>query len=192
MTDSPPPPAPAQKRRSSIVRELVETAVLTILIFLAVRFALQNFKVEGMSMEPTYHDGEYVLVNKIDYLFSSPQRGDVIVFHAVAALQPDKDFIKRIVAVPGDTVRVRNGKVFIDNQPLNEPYISQPPVYNFGPERVPSNSYFVLGDNRNDSYDSHAWPTPWVLRKYIIGKAWIVYWPLSSFHLVGTPSYSLK
>ncbi|HLJ69348.1 MAG TPA: signal peptidase I [Chloroflexota bacterium] len=189
MTDSPPQSADAARKRGSWLRELVETAILTVLIFVAVRFALQNFRVDGMSMEPNFHNGEYVLVSKLDYLFHGPQRGDVVVFQAVAALRPDSDFIKRVIGVPGDTVKVRSGRVYVDNRPLNEPYELQAPDYNWGPEVVPKNDYFVLGDNRNNSYDSSKWPTPWVARKYIIGKAWVVYWPLSSLHFVGTPSY---
>src|SRR5437588_12789964 len=96
-------------RRRSILRELVETAVLTIAIFLLVRVALQNFKVEGQSMEPNLHDGEYILVNKVDYMLHSPERGDVVVFRAVPAGQPDRDCIKRIVGLPGDRRAIQGG-----------------------------------------------------------------------------------
>src|SRR5579872_6835376 len=164
-------------RRRSIVRELLETAVLTVAIFLVVRVALQNFKVEGESMYPTLHNGEYILVNKIDYMIHSPSRGDIIVFHAVNAGQPDKDFIKRVIGVPGDTVEVKNDKVYINGKPLNEPYEDQPPTYTFSKATVPPRNFFVLGDNRNNSQDSHLWR--WLERKYIIGKAWISYWPPS-------------
>ena len=88
-------------KRRSAVRELLETAVLTIAIFLVVRVALQNFKVEGDSMFPNLHNGEYILVNKVDYMIHPPHRGDIIVFHAVQAGQPDKDFIKRGIGLPG-------------------------------------------------------------------------------------------
>jgi signal peptidase I len=172
-------------KRRSIVRELLETAVLTIAIFLVVRVALQNFKVEGESMFPNLHNGEYILVNKIDYMLHSPQRGDIIVFRAVNAGQPDKDFIKRVIGLPGDTVEVKNNAVYIDGKPLHESYIDaqNAPHYTFPKATVPASDYFVLGDNRNNSQDSHLWR--WLQRKYIIGKAWISYWPPSELHIFG-------
>lgn len=169
-------------RRRSWLRELLETAVLTIAIFLVVRVALQNFKVEGESMEPNLHNSEYILVNKIDYMLHSPQRGDVIVFNATPAGSPDKDFIKRVVGLPGDTVEVKQGVgVFINNKLLKEPEINQIPEYNYPKRVVPQGDYFVLGDNRNNSEDSHLWN--WLPRKYIIGKAWVSYWPPSDLHV---------
>lgn len=164
-------------KRGSTVRELLETALLTLLIFLVVKGALQNFRVEGQSMEPNLHNGEYILVNKVDYLLHPPQRGDVVVFKAVAANQPDKDFIKRVIGLPGDTVSVRGQSVYINGHVLNEPYHHEPFNYTFGPRKVPPNDYFVLGDHRNDSDDSHMWASTWLRRSDIIGKAWIAYWP---------------
>lgn len=178
------------KRRRTAWRELIETAVLTAAIFLIVRVALQNFRVDGQSMDPTLHNGEYILVNKVDYLLHAPARGDIVVFRAVPALQPTKDFIKRVVGLPGDTVSVRRGLVFINGRPLSEHYIMMRPDYLFGPQKVPPNDYFVLGDNRNDSYDSSKWPTThWLARKYIIGKAWVAYWPPSDVTIFRDPSY---
>jgi signal peptidase I len=168
-------------RRRSIVRELLETAVLTIAIFLVVRVALQNFKVEGESMEPNLHNSEYILVNKIDYMIHSPSRGDIIVFQAVPAQQPDKDFIKRVIGLPGETVEVKNSTVFINGHPLKEPYELQPPTYTYKKTVVPKDDYFVLGDNRNNSQDSHLWN--FLPRKYIIGKAWVSYWPPKELHV---------
>lgn len=194
MTVSPlatSPPLP--KRRTSLWRELLETAVLTLAIFLAVRVALQNFKVEGASMFPTLHNGEYILVDKISYMFHSPHRGDIVIFKAVPALQPDRDFIKRVIALPGETVAVHNGTVYINGRGLKEPYIKQPPDYVFPAQKVPKNSYFVLGDHRNDSYDSSKWTsTPWLARQYIIGKALVAYWPPGDLSIFHTPSFSWK
>lgn len=173
-------------QRRGIVRELVETAVLTIAIFLVVRVALQNFKVEGQSMEPNLHNNEYILVNKVDYMIHNPQRGDVIVFHAIPAGQPDKDFIKRVIGLPGETVAIHNKTVFINGKALKEPYIDgfHKPLYSWGPRKVPSGDYFVLGDNRNNSDDSHLWPlTPWLSKGDIIGKAWVAYWPPSDMQV---------
>jgi signal peptidase I len=174
-----------------MVRELLETAVLTIAIFLVVRVALQNFKVEGDSMFPNLHNGEYILVNKIDYMIHSPSRGDIIVFQATPAHQPDKDFIKRVIGLPGETVAVHSQAVWINGKRLNEPYIKTPPEYIFAAQKVPPGDYFVLGDNRNNSQDSHLWL--WLPRKYIIGKAWISYWPPKDMHLyVALPSWHIN
>lgn len=171
-------------------REIVETAALTLLVFLVVRLAFQNFRVEGDSMYPTLHSGEYVLVDKVEYMLHPPRRGDIIVFQAVPALQPNTDFIKRIIGIPGDTVAVRNGSVYIDGRRLPESYLREKPDYTFAPRRVPPDDYFVLGDHRNNSYDSSKWTTtPWLARKYIIGKAWIAYWPPGRVAVYGTPSY---
>ncbi len=175
------------KRRRSMLRELLETAVLTIAIFLVVRVALQNFKVEGDSMTPNLHNGEYILVNKIDYMIHSPSRGDIIVFQATPAGQPDRDFIKRVIGLPGDKVAVHNDFVYINGKRLTEPYIDvfHRPTYVWPPQggsaTVPPNDFFVLGDNRNNSQDSHLWR--WLPKKYIIGKAWVSYWPARDLHV---------
>lgn len=168
-------------KRRSFLRELIETAILTIAIFLVVRVALQNFKVEGDSMFPTLHNGEYILVNKVDYMVKSPSRGDIIVFQATQAGSPGKDFIKRVIGLPGETVAVHNDSVYINGRRLNEPYIKTEPLYTYPPTKVPANEYFVLGDNRNNSEDSHLWGD--LDRRYIIGKAWVSYWPVSDMHV---------
>jgi signal peptidase I len=160
------------------MRELAQTAILAGLIFLVVRIAVQNFRVQGDSMQPTLHNDEYVVVDRAEYWFRAPERGDVVVFRAVPADNPDRDFIKRIIAQPGDTVEIRGGRVYVNGRQLHETYISSPSIDSFALRRVPQNSYFVLGDNRNNSFDSSRWPrTPWLDRKYIIGRAWISYWP---------------
>lgn len=183
-------------------REILETLILTVLIFLVVRSVVQNFKVEGRSMEPTLHNGQYLLINKATYwrldgsllarltpgaeassdnqaaggryLFAPPERGDVIVFRYPK--EPDRDFIKRVIAQPGDTVEIKGSMVFINGKPLSEDYISAPPNYSTPAETVPPGNYFVLGDNRNNSSDSHIWGL--VPEDNIIGRAWISYWPL--------------
>lgn len=187
-------------------RDIVETAILALLIFLAVRSTVQNFKVEGYSMDPSLNNGQYILVDKLSYttvglgpigrfvpfinsnddgfLFQGPQRGDVIVFEAPVA--PGRDFIKRVIALPGDTVQVKSGTVFVNGQPLHEPYLTHPgsytwPIDRTGPVTVPSQQYFVLGDNRDNSSDSHIWG--FLPEKNIIGKAWISYWPLPTIGL---------
>ncbi len=183
---------PQKARQKSLWRDLAQTAVLTVVIFLAVRVMVQNFRVEGESMMPNFHNNEYILVNKISYRFGAPQRGDVIVFRAVPADQPDHDFIKRIVGVPGDRVAVKNRHVYVNGRQLSETYI-QPayrPDYVFTTHVVPPGDYFVLGDNRNNSFDSSKWFSTWLPKSDIIGKAWLAYWPPSDVHLMNSPSYN--
>ncbi len=188
----------------SAIREVLETVVLTVLIFLLVRAVVQNFKVEGQSMEPTLYNGQYLLINKALYwqldlqplsdllpqlvqsegekvnLFRPPARGDVVVFRAPQS--PDRDFIKRVIGLPGERVEIRDGRVLINGRTLNEPYISEPPRYEMPPLVVPDGSYFVLGDHRNNSSDSHVWGV--VPRENIVGAAWISYWPPAKWGFV--------
>lgn len=203
----------AGARIRRVGRELVETLVLALLIFFAVKAVVQNFRVEGASMEPSLSSEQYLLVNKAIYfrvdmervhkflpfvpggddekhLFRAPRRGDVVVFRF--PLDPSRDFIKRVIGVPGDTVEVRDSTVFINNAPLDEDYVKDPPNYTYGPKTVPEGAYFVLGDNRRNSYDSHAWCAgrdtqqlcDFVPEEYIIGQAWFSYWPFDALGLV--------
>ena len=210
------PPVERRRGRTLVrgLREVAETIILALLIFLLVRAVVQNFQVEGSSMEPTLHTGWYLLVNKavyfeinletihkfvpfIDpgddptrYVFRAPKRGDIIVFEAPNQVvgQPERDFIKRIIAVPGETVEVRDQAVFINGQPLDEAYIQEQPNYTFAPQTVPEGRYFVLGDNRNNSSDSHVWPDPFLPKENIIGRAWVTYWPFSALGFVNNTS----
>src|SRR5947209_10563334 len=169
-------------KRSHLAREIVETIALTLIIFLVIRFAIQSYRVEGVSMQPGLHDNEYVLVNKIAYLFHAPERGDVIVFHF--PLDTSKDFIKRVIGLPGDTITVDSTSVRVDGVLLNEPYISERANPQGQRWTVPLNSYFVMGDNRPASDDSRDWG--YVPRDDIVGKAVIVYWPLGNWELINT------
>lgn len=179
--------------KRSLWRELLETLVLTVAIFLVVKVAVQNFRVDGESMLPNLQNGEYILVNKFDYLIGAPQRGDIVVFRAVPAGEPNKDFIKRVVGLPGETVAVRNNVVYINGKALHETYHHLPSNYTFGPQKVPAGDYFVLGDHRGNSDDSHMWTTHWLPRSDIIGKAWVSYWPPSQAHLyAGLPQIHLS
>ncbi len=168
------------------LRELIETLLLTLVIFLLIRFAVQNFRVEGFSMEPNFHDGQFLLVNKLVYMLNPPQRGDVIVFRFPN--NPERDFIKRVIGLSGDRVEIVNGRVLINRQPLPETYPLNPGSYTYGPVTVGADEYFVLGDNRNNSSDSHSWGMLPV--KNIIGKAWVTYWPPQLIGLVPTYSYA--
>src|SRR5947209_2173349 len=174
-------PQPDFEKRYRLVREVIETIVLTVLMFLVIRFAVQNFNIEGRSMEPSLHDQELILVDKWTYLFRLPARGDVIVF--IAPPQPSQDYIKRVIALPGDVITIQNTTVIVDGVTLKETYVD--PNNNHGniveskpvsKMVVPPNDYFVLGDNRDGSSDSRTWG--FVPKQNIIGRAALVYWPL--------------
>ena len=155
-----------------LLREIIETALLTVIIYAAVNFTTGRFRIESISMLPTFQPGQYVVVDKLSYLLGKPQRGDVIVFQY--PLAPDKDYIKRVIGLPGETVSIGGGVVSVNGQPLNEPYIATPPNLG-GTWALSPNQYFVMGDNRNNSSDSRSWGP--LERKYLIGKAVLVYWP---------------
>jgi signal peptidase I len=143
---------------------------IVVLQALVTAFTL-SVTVEGYAMAPTYMSGQRIMAVRTSYLFSSPRRGDVIVFRAVSAGVPDRVLIDRIVGLPGDRVAIGNGTVYVNDHPLSTPIAWQPPTYHWGPEIVPAGHYFVLGDNRSDSFDSHDWPvSPWVARGDIVGK----------------------
>ena len=128
-------------------------------------------------MEPTLRSGQYLVINKLAYVADEPQRGDIVVLRFPR--DPRRDFIKRIVALPGEEVAVRGGVVYVNGRSLEEPYLFAEPAYEFAKAQVPPDSYFVLGDNRNSSSDSHAWG--FLSREYLIGKAWVSYWPVDSW-----------
>jgi signal peptidase I len=171
---------------AAIARELVETLLLTALIFISIRALGQNFRIEGYSMEPNLHQGQYLIVNKFIYYLQPPQRGDIIVFEYPRSV--DRDFIKRVMGIPGDTVEVRPGQIFVNGEQIEEPYKPEQPAYSYGPITLGPNEYFVLGDNRNNSSDSHSWGP--LERKYIIGKAWLSYWPPQNWGTV--PNYPVQ
>ena len=206
-----PEPVRPRRRRHWFVlgRELVETLLLALLIFLAVRSAVQNFKVEGDSMFPSLQNGQYIIVNKLAYaqidlgkfdwipffdagnnpvhhLFGTPHRGDVIVFRSPT--NPDRDFIKRVIGVPGDSVEVKNGVVFVNGEALAEPYINGRTNCPCGPWVVEPGMYFVLGDHRNNSSDSRVFEA--IPEESIVGKALFSYWPLSEVGLA--PNHSVS
>jgi len=176
-------------------REIIETAFLTLVIFLLIRTVVQNFRIEGYSMEPNLHDGQYLIVNKLIYrkigdkfLFHPPQRGDIIVFKYPRV--PDRDFIKRVIGLPGETVEIRQGHLFINGELVEEPYISNSGTYSWGPAQVGEDEFFVLGDNRRSSSDSHTWGM--LPRENIIGKAWISYWPPRYWGLLPHHSFAAE
>ena len=163
------------KRNSNIFLEITETLLLAALIFLGTRLLVQNFRVEGPSMLPSLGDAEYLVVNKLAYLGTDPGRGDVIVFRSPRS--PDEDLVKRVVSLPGETVEVRNGQVFVNGQVLDETtYIQNQVARNTPAITVPADAYFVMGDNRRQSRDSRDIGA--IPRASIVGRVWVVYWPL--------------
>lgn len=179
---TPPPPA----RGASCLRliwEVVETLLLALALYLGLNYLTARVQVHGQSMYPTFKGGEYVLVYRQAYHWGQPHRGDIVVFHPDSMRR--EDYIKRIIGLPGDTVRIHNGVVYINGHPIEEPYISEPPRYE-GQWKVPEGYIFVLGDNRNNSRDSHVMgPVP---LSTVVGKAVFVYWPWQSLGKIETPS----
>ncbi len=207
---------PSDRRRAfTFARELVETILLTLVIFVAVRTLVVNFRVDGESMRPSLTNGQYLLVNKavffhfdlnavrnalpgedtpgedIVYLFHPPQRGDIVVFNPPTP--SDKPYVKRVIGLPGDRVAVRNNQVFVNGTLIEEPYIAAPPGYTYpqggGDFTVPTGSIFVLGDNRNNSSDSHHFGQ--VPLDNVIGKAIVSYWPPEGFGIIPHERYTV-
>lgn len=168
----------------TVAREILETVILTALIFLGIRLVVQNFRIEGRSMEPTLHSGQYLLVNKMAYRWlGEPARGDIVVFEAWGQ---DKDFIKRIVGTPGDDVEIRDGCVHVNGSCLDEPYLDQSTTDAVGPVTLGPEEYYVLGDNRSNSSDSRNFGP--LDAESIVGRAWVTYWPPGDVGLVSSPS----
>ena len=186
------PAAPPDHRQFSqptsvVVREIIETLLLTLFIFWLVNAATGRYRVQGHSMMPTMKEGEYLIINKLSYYLDNPERGDIIVLHYPR--DRTREYIKRIIGLPGDTVEIENGRVIVNGITLNEPYIADAPNYT-GRWVVPKDNYFVLGDNRNNSSDSHSWA--YLPRSDIVGKAWLVYWPYDEWQLVPHHEHSLN
>ena len=159
--------------------DLLETLILSVVLFVGINAITARVRVDGSSMDPTLNNGEFVLVNKLGYVLGKPERGDVIVFYFPR--DPNQEYIKRLVGLPGDVIKVNDKVVTINGQQIQEDYIAAAPLYN-GEWTVPDGHYFVLGDNRNNSYDSHNWgPVP---ADYVVGKAILVYWPFKNFGLI--------
>lgn len=171
---SPTDEAPAQEKIKwgRFFVDILETLVLAVILFFGINAVSARVRVDGYSMRPTLDDGEFVLVSKFNYKLSNVQRGDIIVFHF--PMDPSQELIKRVIGLPGDQVHVKDGVVYINNQALDEPYIAAPPAYT-SIWNVPEDRLFVLGDNRNDSSDSHSWG--YLPFENVVGKAVLIYWP---------------
>lgn len=171
---------PQPSKIKEFFRELFETVILAVILFLVINTLTARVRVDGPSMEPTYYNGNRVIVSKIAYKIGEIERGDVIVFPAPP--NPNEDYIKRVIGLPGDEIMILNGDVFVNDVKLDEPYISAPPINNMRRTTVPDGNVFVMGDNRNVSSDSRSWG-PLAIDD-IIGKAVFVYWPLEKIGLV--------
>lgn len=161
--------------------EGLKTIGLSAILALGIRhFVAEARYIPSGSMEPTLQINDRLIIEKLSYHFHSPQRGDIVVFWPTDRLKEETPhlrdaFIKRVIGLPGETVEVRGGRVYVNGQPLREEYIAAEPQYQWGPETVPPESYLVLGDNRNNSYDSHYWG--YVPYENIIGRAVVRFWP---------------
>jgi len=168
------------------IRDIITPVIVALVIFALLQVTVGSFKIHGSSMLPNIQQDECIIVNKAAYFFHSPQSGEVVVLHS--PLNPNSDLIKRIIALPGDTIEIKDGTVIVNNVPLVEDYIQEKPNYTFLSQEILPDHYFVLGDNRNNSSDSHkGWTVP---RENIVGKVWFVYWPLQKWSLIKhyTPS----
>lgn len=172
--------------------DTVQTILLAASIFLVIYiFLYRPFQVSGQSMYPTFHDREYVLTDLISYKFQLPQRGDVIVFHSPT--DADKDFIKRVIGLPGDTVSIQNGNFYVNTNKFDESMYLDDSVKTYGGSflkegetiTVPESNYFVAGDNRPYSSDSREWK--FLKKSEIIGKSLFVYWPPNRARVVKNP-----
>jgi signal peptidase I len=174
---------PAEQQPSAWGRyflDALETVLMAVILFLVINMISARVRVDGVSMRPTFENGEFVLVNRLAYRFGEPERGDIVVFHY--PLDPQsQDLIKRAIGIPGDVILIEDGKVIVNGTTLNEPYIAASPRYN-GKWNVPEGHLFVLGDNRNNSSDSHSWGM--VPYEQIMGKATLIYYPFTDFAII--------
>ena len=185
-------------------REIIEAVVLAVVVFMLLQTTVRNFKVDGSSMDPTLEGGQYLLVNRLVYLridperlskivpfwrveeessryaIHAPKRGEIIVFQF--PLDPSKDFVKRVVGLPGELIEVKAGTVIVDGNILEEPYLTSEFRFNAAPVQLGEGEYYVLGDNRARSNDSRNWGA--VPEANLRGKVWIVYWPVPGIQIL--------
>src|SRR5258708_3467256 len=174
----------ARNTASSLFRELAAVVVVAVILYFGIRFAVQAVQVEGLSMWATLDDNDYLIANKIDYRLHDPQRGDIIILRPPT--DNSKDFIKRVIALPGERILIRAGVVYINGHRLDEPYLPEDwksytewPPNNPNGQVMGPNQYFVMGDNRNRSQDSRIFGP--ITRDRIDGRAWFRIWPLDHF-----------
>lgn len=184
------------KSTGQFILELLKIVIISLAIIVPIRvFLIQPFYVKGASMEPTFFDNEYLIIDEITYRFSAPQRGDIVVIRY--PLDPSQFFIKRIVGLPGEIIDIKNGSVYIDGPKLTEPieieekYLGQG-IITSGEKQIhlAEDEYYLLGDNRTASLDSRSFGA--VKKKYIVGKAWLRVWPFDEFHHFSPPEYNFS
>ena len=187
----------------ALIRELIETVILALMIFLGLQISIQNFRVEGPSMQPTLEAGQYLIANKLVYLrfnpsslrsilpfvddgddedvfaFHPPRKGEIIIFRFPR--DPSRDFVKRVIAVPGDKLDVKDNVLYVNGEMLENAPVRTSQKKNIPPEILPG-SYFVMGDNRRSSLDSRDWGS--VPSELLIGRGWVTYWPLDRWNLL--------
>ncbi len=193
---------------SRAAREITEALILALIVFMVIQGSVRNFRVDGSSMVPTLEGGQYLLVNKLVYLkldtgrlsriipfwkadnpsqqfaVHPPKRGEVIVFRFPR--DPSKDFVKRVIGLPGEEVEVKSGTVYLDGVALDEPYLTRQDNSSSPPVQLKEDEYFVMGDNRRSSNDSRSWgPMPGANLR---GKVWVVYWPFSALQVLDAAS----
>lgn len=171
---------PQRNSTFRLLLEVLQTLALAVVLYFLIDLVIARVRVENISMLPTLQPGEFVLVNKMAYQFGDFDRGDIVVFH----YSEQEDYIKRVIGLPGDQIEIDNGEVRVNDQLLAEPYISAAPQYN-GSWEVPPDNLFVLGDNRNQSSDSHRWG--YINEESVVGEAMVVYWPLDEFQILSQP-----
>jgi len=171
--------------KKAIVLQILATLVVALLIFFGVQAIIESRVVEGSSMETNLHDGERLIVVKAAYWFGEPQRGDVIIF--THPLDPGRTLVKRVIGLPGEQIEIKNGVVYINGSSLDEPYIKGT-TSSLSRTEVPDGYYFVMGDNRQASSESRSWGL--LPEGNIIGRVWLLYWPLGDWHLIDGYSYA--
>ncbi|NPV86150.1 MAG: signal peptidase I [Anaerolineae bacterium] len=175
---------PTRPRTSSVrgfILETLQTLILAVVLYFLIDTVVARVRVENISMQPTLQPGEFILVNKFAYRLGEVRRGDIIVFQYPQ--NPQEDFIKRVIGLPGDHIQIDEGRLIVNNHLISEDYISSPPAYS-GEWVVPENNLFVLGDNRPQSSDSHSWG--FVPMENVIGRALMIYWPLDEMRVLNT------
>ena len=168
------------KEKTSVKDILVILITAVILAVVIKTFIVDSRIVPSSSMYPTIEIGDRILISKMSYLGdNTPERGDIVVFTPPEELRQSSDYIKRIIGLPGEDLYIADGVVYIDGVSIDEEYIAEKPNYEYGPVAIPEGCYFVMGDNRNASSDSHAWSYPFITEDDIKGKAFVCYWPFS-------------
>ncbi len=192
--NSAPNDKPQQKDENPWLEGLKTIGLSAVLAIGIRQFVAEARYIPSGSMLPTLQINDRLIVDKLSYRFNIPQRGDIVVFSPTSTLEKQNfhdAFIKRVIGLPGDKVEVKGGRVYVNDQALRENYIEEDPQYQWGPQTVPTGAYLVLGDNRNNSYDSHYWG--FVPREKIIGRAIVRFWPPNRLgEITPEPSYSNK